>query len=196
MLAPWNFAGLIAFAVGFGAARLREEAEGSWTTTLEEWLPTLGLTREQWEGMLLPWAASLFSGSIEQARTLSARSAMISRGAPGGFDSATFFFGRTDGGQVFEFHLAVVHHGDCARSVRQIRSREMPAVSQAVKVLIEPLDGCRIYVLDLSWAAQLWREFDESEQGIVGKRRFHAHRRDDARERRGAGRQSRHHAGA
>ena len=77
VLAPWNFAGLVAFAVGFSAARLREQAEGSWTTTLEEWLPTLGLTREQWEGMLLPWAASLFSGSIEQARTLSARSAMV-----------------------------------------------------------------------------------------------------------------------
>jgi predicted NAD/FAD-binding protein len=77
LLAPWNFAGVVAFAVGFGAARLREQAEGSWTTTLEEWLPTLGLTREQWEGMLLPWAASLFSGSIEQARTLSARSAMV-----------------------------------------------------------------------------------------------------------------------
>src|SRR6185295_9631137 len=33
--------------------------------------------RDQWEGMLLPWAASLFSGNVEQARGLSARAAMI-----------------------------------------------------------------------------------------------------------------------
>ena len=44
---------------------------------MEEWLPTLGLSREQWEGMLLPWAASLFSGSVDQARGMSARAAMI-----------------------------------------------------------------------------------------------------------------------
>ena len=66
-----------AFAAGFAAARARELADESWSLTLEEWLPTLGLTREQWEGMLLPWAASLFSGSIEQARGLSARAAMV-----------------------------------------------------------------------------------------------------------------------
>ena len=77
VLAPWNFSGLIAFAVAFTAARERELRRESWTLTLEEWLPTLGLAREQWEGMILPWAASLFSGSIEQARTLSARGAMI-----------------------------------------------------------------------------------------------------------------------
>ena len=77
LLTPWNFSGLIAFAVAFAAARERELRRESWTLTLDEWLPTLGLAREQWEGMILPWAASLFSGSIEQARTLSARGAMI-----------------------------------------------------------------------------------------------------------------------
>ena len=77
LLMPWNFSGLIAFAVAFGAARERELRRESWTVTLEEWLPTLGLAREQWEGMILPWAASLFSGSIEQARGLSARGAMV-----------------------------------------------------------------------------------------------------------------------
>ena len=77
LFAPWNFAGLIAFAVAFGAARQREELDESWTVTLEEWLPSLGLSRAQWEGMLLPWAASLFSGDIGQTRDLSARAAMI-----------------------------------------------------------------------------------------------------------------------
>ncbi len=77
LLAPWNFSGLIAFAVAFAAARERELRRESWTVTLEDWLPTLGLAREQWEGMILPWAASLFSGSIDEARTLSARGAMI-----------------------------------------------------------------------------------------------------------------------
>jgi predicted NAD/FAD-binding protein len=74
---PWNWAGVWAFAVAFPAARAREQADERWDLTLEDWLPTLGLTREQWEGMLLPWAASLYSGDIDEARTLSARAAMI-----------------------------------------------------------------------------------------------------------------------
>lgn len=77
LLAPWNSAGTSAFATCFAAARAREQQNASWALTLGDWLPTLGLTRDQWEGMLLPWAASLFSGSIEQARGMSARAAMI-----------------------------------------------------------------------------------------------------------------------
>ena len=77
LVAPWNSAGTSAFATCFAAARAREQQQASWALTLGDWLPALGLTREQWEGMLLPWAASLFSGSIEQARGMSARAAMI-----------------------------------------------------------------------------------------------------------------------
>lgn len=77
LLSPWNSAGVAAFGTAFLAAKIREQLHGSWTLTLGEWLPTLGLSRAQWEGMLLPWAASLFSGSIDQARGLSARAAMI-----------------------------------------------------------------------------------------------------------------------
>ena len=77
LTAPWNRAGVQAFAVAFTAARKRERQREDWTVTLEEWLPTLGLSSAQWEGMLLPWAASLFSGSVEQARGLSARAAMV-----------------------------------------------------------------------------------------------------------------------
>ena len=75
--APWNGPGLWAFGLGFLAARAREQLDQPWDLTLEEWLPTLGLSREQWEGMLLPWAASLFSGRVDQARGMSARAAMI-----------------------------------------------------------------------------------------------------------------------
>ena len=74
---PWNSAGTSAFGTLFAAARLREQSTPDWALTLGDWLPTLGLTQAQWEGMLLPWAASLFSGSIDQARGLSARAAMI-----------------------------------------------------------------------------------------------------------------------
>jgi predicted NAD/FAD-binding protein len=77
LLAPWNWAGLWAFGVGFLAAKAREDWNASWDVTLDQWLPTLGLPREQWEGMLLPWAASLFSGDVEQCRGLSARAAMV-----------------------------------------------------------------------------------------------------------------------
>jgi uncharacterized protein len=77
LFGAWNSAGVSAFSTCFAAARLREQLNGAWSLTLGDWLPTLGLTQAQWEGMLLPWAASLFSGSIEQARGLSARAAMV-----------------------------------------------------------------------------------------------------------------------
>src|SRR5262245_39989260 len=75
--APWNLAGLGAFGIGFIAASIREQLNQPFDLTLGDWLPTLGLTREQCEGMLLPCAASLFSGGGAQARGFSARAAMI-----------------------------------------------------------------------------------------------------------------------
>jgi predicted NAD/FAD-binding protein len=92
--APWNTAGLAAFGLGFIAASVREQLDQPWGVTLEEWLPKLGLAREQWEGMLLPWAASLFSGSVVQARRLSARAAMIFAAKalpPNPFDPLVYF---------------------------------------------------------------------------------------------------------
>jgi predicted NAD/FAD-binding protein len=77
LLAPWNHDGVQAFRVAFDAAERREMLGVPWRQTLGDWLPTLGLSPLQWEGMILPWAASIFSGDIEQARSLSARSAMI-----------------------------------------------------------------------------------------------------------------------
>ena len=73
----WNLPGLLAFFTAFNAAVAREQNDESWSLTLGDWLPTLGLEQAQWEGMILPWAASLFSGDIEQARGMSARAAML-----------------------------------------------------------------------------------------------------------------------
>ena len=92
--APWNSAGVWAFGLGFVAARYRELHDQPWDLTLDEWLPTLGLQREQWEGMLLPWAASLFSGDIEEARGVSARAAMFFAAKvlpPNPFDPISYF---------------------------------------------------------------------------------------------------------
>lgn len=77
IFAPWNWEGLGAFAVGFGAAKTREDQNADWDVTLETWLQSLGLSRHQWEDILLPWASSLFTGRIDQGRNLSARAAMI-----------------------------------------------------------------------------------------------------------------------
>lgn len=77
LLAPWNWDGLGAFAVAFGAAKIREQQLGAWGLSMQDWLNTLGLKATQVDGMVLPWAASLYSGSIDQARALSARAAMI-----------------------------------------------------------------------------------------------------------------------
>lgn len=73
----WNWDALIAFGITFPAAQLREAQNGSWSLTLEDWLLTLGLSVRQREAYILPWAASLFSGRIEDARRLSARAAMV-----------------------------------------------------------------------------------------------------------------------
>ncbi|HZP47331.1 MAG TPA: NAD(P)-binding protein [Vicinamibacterales bacterium] len=77
IFASWNQTGLAAFARAFAAAKQREQNDESWALTLEEWLPSLGIPRAGWEGAVLPWAASLFSGTIDEARGLSARAAMI-----------------------------------------------------------------------------------------------------------------------
>ncbi len=77
IFAPWNWEGLGGFGTGFAAAKARETAQGDWYVPLGTWLQTLGLTPHQWEEMLLPWAASLFTARIEQARDFSARAAMI-----------------------------------------------------------------------------------------------------------------------
>ena len=77
IIAPWNWEGLGAFATGFAASKIREDQNADWNVTLESWLQTLSLNERQWRGMLLPWAASLFTGRTEQARGLSARAAMI-----------------------------------------------------------------------------------------------------------------------
>lgn len=77
LAAPWNRAGLQAFNVAFAAAQRREQRDASWQLTLGEWLPTLGLTPAQWQGMLLPWAASLHNGDIAEAANISARAAMV-----------------------------------------------------------------------------------------------------------------------
>ena len=94
LLAPWNWAGTVAFAVAFAAAQTRERLDESWTLTLGDWLPTLGLSRDLWEGTLLPWAASLFTGDIEEARGMSARAAMIFAAKalpPGLFDPVVYY---------------------------------------------------------------------------------------------------------
>lgn len=77
LLPAWNRAGVQAFATTFAAAKRREREGADWTTTLGEWLPTLRLTEAQREGLVMPWAASLFSGIVEEARDLSARGAMV-----------------------------------------------------------------------------------------------------------------------
>ena len=78
ILEPWNFPGLFAFLTVFTAAKEREQNDESWSLTLDDWLSTLvDLSPEHREGLILPWAASLFSGDIGQARRMSARAAML-----------------------------------------------------------------------------------------------------------------------
>jgi predicted NAD/FAD-binding protein len=76
-IAPWNWEALYVFNVVFSAAKAREQQQGDWNVTMQNWLSSLDLSAAQRERFVLPWVASLFSGSIEQAREFSARAAMI-----------------------------------------------------------------------------------------------------------------------
>lgn len=76
LLAPWNRTGLAGFQRLFSAAARREAAGASYNLALGDWLTRLGLDAAVVQQMLLPWAASLYSGDVAQAATLSARSAM------------------------------------------------------------------------------------------------------------------------
>ena len=75
VLAPWNFAGLWAFLVFAVAARSLSE-NGDWLVPLDAWLQKLPVRPEELERLLLPLVSAMVGCSIEQARGLSARSAV------------------------------------------------------------------------------------------------------------------------
>ncbi len=77
LLTPWDWAGIKAFGTAFASAKQRQQENADWDLTMEAWLQTLNLTESQWAGMIVPWAASLYSGSLDEAMGYSARAAMI-----------------------------------------------------------------------------------------------------------------------
>jgi uncharacterized protein len=76
ILAGWNRAALWAFLVFTRAARRLSE-DGDWLLPLGTWLHSLPLPAEQREGLLLPLLAAMVGCSLEQARSLSARGAVL-----------------------------------------------------------------------------------------------------------------------
>lgn len=75
ILAPWNIAGLLAFFV-FAVESRRFCEEGDWFTPLDTWLGELPVSLEERERLLLPLVSAMVGCTIEQARELSARSAL------------------------------------------------------------------------------------------------------------------------
>ena len=152
LFAQWNQPGTAAFAIAFPAAKRREEAGESWAVTLEDWLPTLGLSRAQWEGMILPWAASLFSGDINQARGLSARAAMIfaAKALPANpLDPTVYYVLRHGLGQVLQRLI------DQTSTVSVLTRAPVLHIAPAPQgqFRIRCLDGRTLYVDDLVLAA-------------------------------------------
>jgi predicted NAD/FAD-binding protein len=76
VLAPWNREALFAFSVFALAARAFTES-GDWLLPLDTWLERLPVEPELREGLLLPLLSAMAGCSIEQARGLSARSALF-----------------------------------------------------------------------------------------------------------------------
>ena len=83
LVAPWNLPALRAFLV-FALSSKRFAQDGDWLVTFDDWLQDLRVPVEQREGILLPLVAAMTGCSLEQARGLSARSALffIAKGLP------------------------------------------------------------------------------------------------------------------
>jgi predicted NAD/FAD-binding protein len=73
----WNLDGLWAFGLVFWAAGLLDTFNVDYGLTMDAWLKSLPLSPHQRDDIILPWTASLYSGSVEQARGYSARAAMV-----------------------------------------------------------------------------------------------------------------------
>jgi len=76
ILAPWNRRALLAF-FAFALASKRLTKRGDWLLPLDVWLSRLPVRVEEREGLLLPLVAGMVGCSIEEARGLSARSALV-----------------------------------------------------------------------------------------------------------------------
>jgi uncharacterized protein len=72
----WNQAALGAF-FAFALAAKQFSQDGDWLVPLGDWLATLPVPPEQRDGLLLPLLAALTGCSLEQAPSLSARSAVF-----------------------------------------------------------------------------------------------------------------------
>jgi uncharacterized protein len=76
ILARWNRDALLAFFV-FALAAKEFTEDGDWLVPLDSWLSTLPVGQEEREGLLLPLLSAMVGCSIEEARGLSARSALV-----------------------------------------------------------------------------------------------------------------------
>lgn len=90
---PWNRDALQAFQALAEGARTLDAEDTDWTLTVEDWLPTLPVSAELREGLLLPWIAGINSGVIALTRQFSARTATIFLGralGDGALESTTY----------------------------------------------------------------------------------------------------------
>ncbi len=76
ILAPWNRNSLIAFLL-FSLAAKKLTEDGDWLVSLDAWLEALPVGTEEKERLILPLVSAMVGCSIEQARSLSARSALV-----------------------------------------------------------------------------------------------------------------------
>lgn len=76
ILAPWNRRGLLAYFV-FALASKRLTKRGDWLLPVDAWLSSLPVRPEEREGLLLPIVSSTVGCSLDEARVISARSALV-----------------------------------------------------------------------------------------------------------------------
>lgn len=110
--ADWNRSGLLAFQTTFKAAQRREARDAAWGVSLGDWLATLPISAAEADTMIIPWAASLNSGDIAQARDMSARATMVfAAGALPSSPTDPILYYVLDNGMIEPLNLMVGQYG-------------------------------------------------------------------------------------
>jgi uncharacterized protein len=72
----WNVPAIVAFATLIDASRRLESDDVDWSLTVEDWVESIALSREDKDGLAYPFIASLNNQDVEAGKALSARAGM------------------------------------------------------------------------------------------------------------------------
>lgn len=140
--ADWNSPGLGAFNAMTSKAKELDSASPDWMLPLEDWLKQIGLDETQRNKIMIPWAAALFSGDIEQSRGLSALGTVV-------------FVSRTVGTDpTATIYYQTVKHGLGSVIQKLVSQCKTLTVKTATKITGISRVGAQQFILDTAAGSQ------------------------------------------